>query len=232
MTGTLVYVMGPSGSGKDSLIAYARRSMNAAYALAWNSSSHTCLRPVLFARRYITRPATTGGERHIPLTLEEFWLFAAQDGFSMTWKSHGLRYGIGSEIDVSLAEGAVVVVNGSRKHLPEAMEKYPELVPVLVSARPDVLRGRLEKRGREASADIGERLLGASMNVPDIPGLIRLDNSGALEEAGAAFADLLVRLRRTRAAKEKNGNLTKTSYYRHKNETFPRYCTPAGVSCL
>ena len=226
MTGTLVYVMGPSGSGKDSLIAYARRSMNTVYALTWNSSSHTCLRPVLFARRYITRPATAGGERHIPLTQEEFQLFAAQDGFSMSWKSHGLRYGIGSEIDMSLAEGAVVVVNGSRKYLPEAMERYPELIPVLVSARPDVLRGRLEKRGREASAEIGERLLGASMNVPGIPGLIRLDNSGALEEAGAVFADLLVRLRRARAFEAGNSAFVEPLRWRHETAIVGRHSVP------
>lgn len=200
MTGTLVYVMGPSGSGKDSLIAYARRSMNTPYALTWKPLTQTCLRPVLFARRSITRPATAGGERHIELTQEEFQLRESRGAFSLSWKSHGLCYGIGNEMDASLAASAVVVVNGSREYLPEAIKRYPELMPVLISARPDVLRGRLEKRGREASEQIGERLLGAVMNVPDIPGLIRLDNSGILEEAGAVFADLLVLLRRVRAA--------------------------------
>jgi|GEM_PF-46982 len=230
MAGTLVYIMGPSGSGKDSLIAHARRSMNALYLLNWNASAHMRpgLRPVLFARRYITRPAAAGGERHIPLTEEEFQLFAAQGGFSMSWKSHELHYGIGSEIDLSLAKGAVVVVNGSRKYLPEAMRRYPELLPVLVLARPEVLRGRLEQRGREASAEIGERLSSASMNVSDIPGLIRLDNSDALEKAGAVFADMLVRLRRTRGNEAGDSIFTEISYDQHKNITFPRYSSPVA----
>ncbi|MCL2591713.1 MAG: phosphonate metabolism protein/1,5-bisphosphokinase (PRPP-forming) PhnN [Betaproteobacteria bacterium] len=226
MIGTLVYIMGPSGSGKDSLIAYARRSMNAPYALTWNAHARQGLRPVLFARRYITRPAIAGGERHIALTQEEFRLFEGQGGFSLSWKSHGLRYGIGSEIDLSLAEGAVVVVSGSRKYLPEAMKIYPELIPLLISARPDVLRGRLEKRGREASAEIGERLLSASMKVPDIPGLIRLDNSDVLEKAGAVFADLLSRLRRARAFEAGNGAFSEPLRLRHKTVIVGRHSSP------
>ena len=228
MTGTLVYIMGPSGSGKDSLIAYARRSMNASYALTWNTFAHARrdLRPVLFARRYITRPATAGGERHTALTQEEFRLFEAQGCFSLSWKSHGLRYGIGSEIDLSLAEGAVVVVSGSREYLPEAMKRYPELIPVLISAQPDVLRGRLEKRGRESSAEIGERLMGAAMKVPDIPGLIRLDNSDVLEKAGVVFADLLFRLRRVRAFEAGNSAFSEPLSLRHKTVIVPRHSTP------
>jgi len=198
MAGTLVYVMGPSGSGKDSLIAYVRHSLNASYALTWKSSAcaRSVLRPVFFARRYITRPANAGGERHYHLTREEFQLRKHRGGFSLSWESHGLCYGIGDEIDASLAAGAVVVVNGSRGYLPEALRKYPELVPVLISARPAVLRERLEKRGREKQADIGERLTGAAMDLPEIAGLIRLDNSDSLEDAGRFFLDLFRCLRR------------------------------------
>jgi len=201
MSGTLVYVMGPSGAGKDSLMAYARRSMNTAYALTWNTlaGARQHLRPVLFARRYITRPADAAGERHYPLTPEQFQRRQDQGGFSLSWDSHGCRYGIGAEIDTSLAQQAVVVLNGSRQYLPAAMKKYPQLLPVLVSARPEALRHRLEKRGRETSADIDERLAGACMNMPDIVGLIRLDNSGALETSGKIFAELLTCLRRARA---------------------------------
>ncbi|MCL1824925.1 MAG: phosphonate metabolism protein/1,5-bisphosphokinase (PRPP-forming) PhnN [Betaproteobacteria bacterium] len=200
MTGTLVYVMGSSGSGKDSLIAYSRNRMNANYEMTWDASESVRrgLRPVLFVRRYITRPIAAGGERHYSLTREDFQLRKSRDEFSLSWKSHGLYYGIGSEMDYSLAKGAVVVVNGSRGCLPEAVKKYPELLPVLISARPDVLRERLEKRGRESPADINERLAGSAMNVPDIPGLIRLDNSNALEDAGEFFLDLLIHLQTLR----------------------------------
>jgi ribose 1,5-bisphosphokinase len=190
--------MGPSGSGKDSLIAYARRKLNAPYSLTWNASVYARqgLRPVAFARRHITRPADAGGERHYALTREEFQSRKRAGEFALSWESHGLYYGIGREMDSLLARGAVVVVNGSRQYLPEAMAKYPALAPVLISARPEVLRSRLEARGREKQADIDERLSGAAVRLHDIPGLVRLDNSGALEEAGRTFSDLFLRLRR------------------------------------
>jgi hypothetical protein len=57
MSGQLIYVMGPSGAGKDSLLGFAREKVPG--------------EPVVFAHRYITRP-TGNGENHIALTPEEF----------------------------------------------------------------------------------------------------------------------------------------------------------------
>ncbi len=51
MKARLIYVMGASGSGKDSLMRYAREK------LAKHSN-------IVFAHRYITRPADAGGENH------------------------------------------------------------------------------------------------------------------------------------------------------------------------
>ena len=202
MTGILVYIMGPSGSGKDSLIEYARRSINAPYAQTWDVPAcvHQGVRPVLFVRRYITRPSGAAGERHSPLTGDEFQLRQKRDAFALSWESHGLCYGIDKDIDSRLAAGAVVVINGSREYAPEALKKYPALVPVLISARPEALRSRLEKRGRENAAGIHERLAGAAMALPDIPGLITVDNSGCLEEAGRFLTDMLNRLRQPAGA--------------------------------
>ena len=206
MSGTLIYVMGPSGSGKDSLIAYVRRAVNAAYAQTWRIGANTAvntrrgLSPVLFARRHITREVGAGGERHHPLTREEFQRRKISGEFSLAWESHGLCYGISAGIDSRLAQGALVIVNGSREYLPEAVKRYPALVPVIISVRPEILRARLEKRGREGAADIDERLAKAAMALPDIPGLadrlIRVDNSAELEEAGRRFANLCDRIRR------------------------------------
>jgi len=230
VTGTLVYVMGPSGSGKDSLMAYARRKMNTAYALTWNASTYARqgLRPVMFIRRHITRPASAGGERHTPLTREAFQSRRKQGQFAMAWESHGLCYGIDRELDVHLAEGVVAVVNGSREYLPEAMKKYPELVPVLISVVPEVLRERLAKRGRESSTGIGERLLRATMPMPEVPGIIRLDNSDALEKAGDVFAGLLTCLRYPSVSEEvEDRAVTDVLYSRNKTITDVRHGSPA-----
>jgi ribose 1,5-bisphosphokinase len=53
MAGALVYVMGPSGAGKDSVLGRARAMLS------------TDL-PIVFAHRYITRPADSGGEPDWP----------------------------------------------------------------------------------------------------------------------------------------------------------------------
>jgi ribose 1,5-bisphosphokinase len=198
MTGTLVYVMGPSGSGKDSLIAHVRQSINATYAATWNISADAreTLRPVFFARRYVTRPENAGGERHYTLTREAFQLRKNRGEFALSWESHGLCYGISTDIDSRLAAGAVVVVNGSREYLPEALQRYPALLPMLISAQPEILRERLEKRGREKQADINERLAGAGVELPEVPALIRVDNSGSFEVAGRVVSDLFHHLRR------------------------------------
>ena len=82
MPGRLFYVVGASGAGKDTLIAYARNALPVANA-------------VVFAHRYITRPAHVGGENHIALSDAEFSVRETNGLFAMSWESNGLRYGIG-----------------------------------------------------------------------------------------------------------------------------------------
>ena len=97
-SGRLFYVVGASGVGKDTLIRYAREALEGSDA-------------VVFAHRYITRPAESGGENHIALTMAEFMLRERHGLFAMTWESHGYRYGVGIEIDRWLAAGLTVVVS-------------------------------------------------------------------------------------------------------------------------
>src|SRR5690606_30904270 len=140
-SGRLGYVMGPSGAGKDSLIASARGRLGPDAG-------------VVFAHRYIPRPADSGGENHVALSDAEFDLRLASGCFGLHWRSHGHRYGLGCEIDVWLARGLHVVANGSRVHLEAAARRYPDLLPLLVEIDPEVLRARLHRRGRETAAEI------------------------------------------------------------------------------
>src|ERR1700749_495447 len=110
----LIYIVGASGVGKDSLMHYARQQLNGSI-------------PLVFAHRYITRSATEGSENHIVLTVEEFSNRKARGLFALDWESHNLYYGIGIEIDVWIAKGFNVVVNGSRQYLPVAKERYPTM---------------------------------------------------------------------------------------------------------
>lgn len=173
----LFYVIGPSGAGKDSLLAYARPRVAG--------------RPLAFAHRYITRPASAGGENHVALSEAEFAARALAGCFALTWSSHGLLYGIGCEVEDWLQRGLSVVVNGSREHLPQAASRFPAMIPILVSVHQDELRRRLEARGRETAEGIAERLRRASAFPVHHPALVQLDNSGPLEQAGEHLVHLL-----------------------------------------
>lgn len=109
----------------------------------------------------------------------------AQGRLAMRWSSHGCQYGIGRSIDGSLEHGICVIVNGSREYLPEALRRYPDLLPVLVEVEPAILRQRLLARGREQGKDLEERLQRALAPLPaaGLERLVRIDNSGKLEAA-------------------------------------------------
>ena len=105
MMGKLIWLMGPSGSGKDSLLAELRLREQT---------------QLLVAHRYITRDASAGSENHIALSEREFFTRAGQNLLALSWHANGLYYGVGIEIDLWRHAGFDVVVNGSRAHLPQA----------------------------------------------------------------------------------------------------------------
>jgi ribose 1,5-bisphosphokinase len=167
--GRFIYVMGPSGAGKDSLLGFARERIGSCAA---------------FAHRYITR-AVSDGENHIALTHDEFDARAANGLFALHWESHRLRYGIGIEVDAWLASGMMVVVNGSRQHASEALARYPHALFVHIDAKPAVLAARLARRGREDAGQIESRLARRpAFALPGHARLVSIDNSGPLADAG------------------------------------------------
>jgi ribose 1,5-bisphosphokinase len=182
MGGRLVYVMGPSGAGKDTLLRSVRGELDRSPEQA-----------VVFVRRYITRPVDPGGEEHHPLNREEFLRRQEAGFFVLFWERHGLLYGIGRELDEILSSGTTAVVSGSRVYLPEASRRYPGLLPVLITAREELLRERLKRRERENAASIVERLSSAGMKMDGIPGLVTIDNSAGIEKARGRFMEVLRR---------------------------------------
>ena len=185
--GRLIYVIGASGAGKDSIISYAREQI----AQAGEAENEP-----IFQRRFITRPAHADSEPHLPLTEEEFERRRTAGAFAMAWRSNGLSYGISREIDEWLAMGRHVVINGSREYLPKASALYPNLVPVLIAIDTAVLRRRLLARGREDPTQIENRLIRAAyFQAVRHPALRVIANDGPLEEAGKAFLQLLSTLR-------------------------------------
>ena len=172
--GVLVLVVGPSGAGKDALIAAARE----AYAADPRYR---------FARRVITRPAGPGGEQHEAATEEEF---AARD-FALAWRAHGLAYGIPADVVDDVARGHVVVANVSRTVIAEAAQRFAVRV-IVVTAPSHVLAARLAARGREDPADAGRRLARA-VALPEAVPAETVVNDATLAEGVARFLAALRR---------------------------------------
>lgn len=172
--GAMIAVVGPSGAGKDSLMAYAAR------AYAGDDR-------VVFARRVITRPADAGGEDHEGVDAATFDRLERDGAFCISWRAHGLAYGIPVAVLDDLAAGRVVVVNGSRSALPHFSAAVPGLKVALVTAQPEVLAERLAARGRETRAEIEARLARSPRPLPQDLSVIVFDNSGPLDRAGDAF---------------------------------------------
>ncbi|VVE37561.1 phosphonate metabolism protein/1,5-bisphosphokinase (PRPP-forming) PhnN [Pandoraea anhela] len=179
----LYYVMGPSGAGKDALLAYARARLDGASPGG---------APVLFAHRYITR-APSQGENHIALSHGEFALRHSLGCFALDWDSHDCRYGIGIEIDAWLSAGAHVVVNGSRAFLAQVVARYGERLHLVeIRVDPEVRAMRLANRGRETGDALDKRVAhNVSWTPPDGIALTVVNNDGALAEAGERLVSLL-----------------------------------------
>jgi ribose 1,5-bisphosphokinase len=145
----IIYLMGASGSGKDSILSGVRQQL----------SEEQSKLNLIIAHRYICREWQSGNENHIELSEMEFQHRQRLNLFALHWQANGLRYGIGREIDLWLAQGQNVIVNGSREYLPTAMTLYGDnLIPVLIKVDEATLRQRLIARGRESSEDIEARL--------------------------------------------------------------------------
>lgn len=143
----LILIVGPSGAGKDTLLNGARAALG----------EHA---PVRFVRRVITRPAADGGpgdEEHESVAEQAFELRRQSGDFALSWRAHGLHYGIPGDITADLAAGRVVIANVSRAVVAEAAEQFPVGV-IEITAPPEILARRLVARGREDAADVARRL--------------------------------------------------------------------------
>lgn len=171
--GRLVLVVGPSGVGKDTLLHGARAALRED-------------RSVLFARREITRPREAGGEDHWPISSEAFEERQAGGAYLLSWRAHGLAYGIPLSSAGPLADGGTLVANVSRAVLDEARRlAVGEVRIVSVVADPKLLAQRLAARGRETAAEIEQRLARAQAVAVEGEDVTVIANDGP-PEAGVA----------------------------------------------
>jgi ribose 1,5-bisphosphokinase len=176
----LIYLMGPSGAGKDSLLSALRQG--------------PARENLLIAHRYITRPPGADDcERHVFLSEREFQYRRRHDLFALDWIAHGHAYAAGIELDFWLEKGFSVILNGSRQHFSTAQQKYAgRLLPVCLTVSAAMLEKRLIARGRENTREIEARLFRAQRWQECLPsGCRALDNEGDIQETARRFLCLI-----------------------------------------
>jgi len=176
--GVFVAVVGPSGSGKDTILSYARER------LQHRPEFH-------FVRRIVTRAAAGDTEEHDTLNEQAFDAALQSGAFSLHWDAHGLRYALPKSVDHHVENGSVVIANVSRSTLGELGSIYANVRIVHLNVERQVLARRLAQRGREDAAAIEERLRRSAQAIAHRDGAIMLDNSGPVEIAGNRFIAIL-----------------------------------------
>jgi ribose 1,5-bisphosphokinase len=166
--GRFILLVGPSGAGKDTIIAGAK----AAYG---GDSS------VVFPRRVVTRKATDS-EDHDSLDDAGFERARNQGAFALCWQAHGLHYGIPCSADADIRAGRTVICNVSRGIIAAVHARYARVTVVLVTAPAEVLADRLYGRARTSDGPISVRI---ERNVAylDFSADVTIDNSGSPDAA-------------------------------------------------
>ncbi|NYT65695.1 phosphonate metabolism protein/1,5-bisphosphokinase (PRPP-forming) PhnN [Alcaligenaceae bacterium] len=181
MSGRLLYVIGPSGAGKDTVLQGVKDQLGT---------------KIHIAPRTITRPCDTNERHAIGVSHAQFLALENQGHFALAWRANHLAYGISQDINLWLASGVDVLVNGSRAYLPQARLLFPDLIPVLLQVQADELRQRLQRRGRENSQQINARMQ-RNATLLDLPHahqgspLVLIDNTGPVKYAVRALCQLL-----------------------------------------
>jgi ribose 1,5-bisphosphokinase len=175
--GRLVLVVGPSGAGKDTLIAHAR-------AACRGDAS------VVFPTRVVTRPPSVFEDNEFmpPAAFEQA---AANGAFAICWSAHGHKYGIPRAVDFDIAAGRVVVCNVSRTVVAAVRGRYANVVTVLVTAPQDVLRSRLAARERASDGRVSDRMRRLELSDGKLRPDVIISNVGDPESEARKLVDTL-----------------------------------------
>lgn len=176
MSGQWVFVCGPSGAGKDSVLDWA----------ATHLAAH---QNIVFARRMVTRTVKPGSD-HDPVTTEVFTRLMETRQLAWNWQAHGFHYGIDAHYAAQVAGGKTVVVNGSREHV-AGLTTTERVRVVHVLADASQLASRLQQRGRDAPHEISRRLA-RNTRFAGLDADCTILNHGALADAGHELVGFLM----------------------------------------
>lgn len=164
----MLLVVGPSGAGKDTIIAGAKTACT-------NDPN------VVFPRRVVTRAATKA-EDHDSLDDAGFERALAAGDFAFWWQAHGNRYGIPRSVDDDIRAGRTVICNVSRGVVADLRTRYARVIAILITAPADILAERLAGRSRTSDGSLAERIK-RNEAYAEFPADLTIDNSGAPQAA-------------------------------------------------
>ena len=166
--GLFLAIVGPSGSGKDTIIeALCKQLPN-----------------IKRVKRYITREQQkAGGEDSYNIDFDTFGKLERYGGFAFSWSAHHLKYGLPITIFDEINAGKILIANISRSILDQLSDKFEYYEIILITASDKILAERLEKRGRESKAQIEERLARSSFTIPNGISPLIIRNETTVEDA-------------------------------------------------
>ncbi|MBY4797961.1 guanylate kinase [Collinsella sp. AGMB00827] len=143
----LFVISGPSGTGKGTLVASARKRL-----------PHLGL--TVSATTRSPRTGESDGKNYYFLSEEEF-SHRVESGAFLEWAYvHGNRYGtLISEVEAKLARGHSLILEIDVQGALAVKERFPDAVLVFIEPPSlEVLRERLSGRGTEAAPELEQRL--------------------------------------------------------------------------
>lgn len=176
--GKWIFICGPSGVGKDSLIVWSRQ------ALAGQSN-------IVFARRLVTRVAQPDTDDDA-MQEAAFLSLRESGGLRWHWQAHDFHYGISKRYADHVSAGGLVVINGSRSHV-DGLSASPEVIRVEITASAANIEARLSQRGRDSQEAMAFRLArnaAFEQLSPSNADLI-IRNDANIEAAGASLVAYL-----------------------------------------
>jgi ribose 1,5-bisphosphokinase len=176
----LFFIVGNSGSGKDSLVQEVIRLY---------PENH---KEIKIPIRVITRPPSPETEDYESVNEKTFLQWEKEGKFALTWYIYGLYYGVRNDILEWMKQGHPVIINVSRLIIESSRKRFPNLRVVFVQVPFEITAARIRERGREEKEAMQARLDRARKNqtLPDADFVV--DNSGDLEIAAKLLLEYIL----------------------------------------
>ncbi len=168
----LILIVGPSGSGKDTLIRACRE-----YFRDWKR--------VNFCKRYITRPPDEN-EDNFYVCKRGFEVLKREGFFGIFWEAYNYMYGIPF---YEIKSGHCNFISVSRSVIKDVEKRYSRVITLCIQADKNEVKKRLFQRKREPEDIIERRLRRYDVEI-QASHKITFINQGDIEDRKKEFISL------------------------------------------